>query len=201
MKFRPGPPATPGQRIGLLGGSFDPPHAGHLHITRRALAAFRLDWVWWLVSPGNPLKPAAPADLARRLAAARALVAHPRVVVTDIEARLGTRYTAATLAALRRRYPGVRFVWLMGADNLAGFHRWERWDAIMRMVPVGVLARPGEQLRAGLSPAARRYARWRLDPGQAAALADRAPPAWVLLPGPMRDLSSTALRARGAWKR
>jgi nicotinate-nucleotide adenylyltransferase len=195
------PPAVPAPRIGLLGGAFDPPHAGHVHITLRALAKFRLDRVWWLVSPGNPLKPDAPARLARRMAAARALVVHPRVRVTDLETRLGTRYTAATLVALRRRYPGVRFVWLMGADNLAGFHHWERWEEIMRMVPVGVMARPGEQLRAGLSPAARRFARWRLDASQAGALAERAPPAWVLVPGRMLDLSSSALRARGAWER
>ncbi len=197
-----GPPAVSGQRIGLLGGSFDPPHSGHLHITRRALAAFGLDRVWWLVSPGNPLKREAPAGLERRVAAARALVAgHPRVVVTDIEAHLGTHYTAETLLALLGRYPGVRFVWLMGADNLAGFHRWDSWAEIMRMVPMGVLARPGEQLRAGLSPAARRFARWRLPVEAARGLADQAPPAWVLLPGAMLDLSSTALRQGGAWNR
>ena len=124
-----------------------------------------------------------------------------RVAVTDIEARIGTRHTAATLTELRRRYPGVRFVWLMGADNLAGFHRWDRWRTIMRLVPVAVLARPGEQLRAGLSPAARAYARWRLPQRSAAALAGMRPPAWVLLAGPMLDLSSTELRARGRWKR
>jgi nicotinate-nucleotide adenylyltransferase len=197
----PGPPAVAGQRIGLLGGSFDPPHAGHVHITKWALRAFRLDRVWWLVSPGNPLKPAAPADLARRLAAARAIMRHPRVAVSDLEARMGTRYTAEAVAGLRRRYPGVRFVWLMGADNLAGFHRWERWAEIMETVPVGVLARPGEQLRAGLSPAARRFARWRLPQAEAAALALRDPPAWTLLSGRMLDLSSSELRALGAWRR
>lgn len=196
-----GPPAIAGQRIGLLGGSFDPPHAGHVHVSRRALTAFGLDRVWWLVSPGNPLKANAPAGMERRVAAARALVRHPRIEVTDIEERLGTRYTAATLRALLRRYPGVRFVWLMGADNLAGFHRWEDWAEIMHMVPVGVLARPGEQLRAGLSPAARRFARWRLPAGAAQGLADRPPPAWVLLPGPMLDLSSTGLRSGGSWTR
>jgi nicotinate-nucleotide adenylyltransferase len=188
-------------RVGLLGGSFDPAHAGHVHVTEWALRAFRLHRVWWLVSPGNPLKREAPADLARRLAAARALARHPRVVVSDLEARLGTRYTAATLAALRARYPGVRFVWLMGADNLASFHRWERWEVILGSVPVGVLARPGEQLRAGLSPAARRFARWRLPQAAAGRLALRAPPAWTLLNGRMLDASSTAVRAQGAWQR
>ena len=163
-----------------------------------ALKAFGLDRVWWLVSPGNPLKPDAPADLARRLAAARAIMRHPRVEVTDLEARLGTRYTAATLAALQARYPGVRFVWLMGADNLAGFHRWERWPEIMAAVPVGVLARPGEQLRAGLSPAARRFARWRLPQAQARGAA--VPRAAGLDAGQRADarpLVERAARARG----
>jgi len=195
------PVATPGLRVGLLGGSFDPPHAGHAHITRWALRGFGLDRVWWLVSPGNPLKPDAPADLARRMEAARALMRHPRVSVTDIEDRLGTRATAATLACLKRRYPGVRFVWLMGADNLAGFHRWGRWEDILAAVPVGVLGRPGAQLRAGLSPAAMRYARYRLPAAEARALPFMAPPAWCLLTGRMLDLSSTGLRAAGAWRR
>lgn len=198
---RGGPQAAAGQRVGLLGGSFDPPHAGHVHITRWALKAFGLDRVWWLVSPGNPLKPDAPAELARRLAAARAIMAHPRVEVTDLESWLGTRYTAETLRAVTARWPGVRFVWLMGADNLAGFHRWERWPEIMATVPVGVLARPGDQLRAGLSPAARRFARWRLPQQAARALPFRAPPAWTLVSGRMLDLSSSELRARGEWRR
>lgn len=185
--------------IGLLGGSFDPPHAGHVHVSKWALRAFGLDRVWWLVSPGNPLKANAPADMTRRLAAGRAIMRHPRVEVTDIEARMGTRYTAETLAGLRRRYPGVRFVWLMGADNLRGFHRWDRWDQIMAGVPVGVLARPGEQLRAGLSPAAQRFARWRLPATQARALPWREPPCWTLLSGRMLDLSSSELRALGLW--
>lgn len=195
------PRAAAGMRVGLLGGSFDPPHAGHVHITRWALRRFRLDRVWWLVSPGNPLKREGPAPLARRLAAARAVMRHPKVEVTGIEERLGTRYTAATLAALARRYPGVRFVWLMGADNLAGFHRWEDWAGIMGRVPVGVLARPGEQLAAGLSPAARRFARYRVKGRAAPALAGMAPPAWTLLTGPMLAISSTDLRRRGIWTR
>jgi nicotinate-nucleotide adenylyltransferase len=199
--FRSDPLAVPGLRVGLLGGSFDPPHAGHVHITRRALAVFGLDRVWWLVSPGNPLKADAPASLARRMAAAEALMRHPRVVVTDIEARLGTRYTADMLNVLGARYSGVRFVWLMGADNLAGFHRWDDWQGIMASVPVGVLARPGAQIRAGLSPAAQRFARFRMPPAAARGLALRPAPAWVLLGGPTLDISSTALRESGAWQR
>jgi nicotinate-nucleotide adenylyltransferase len=192
---------VPGQRIGLLGGSFDPAHAGHLHVTLWALRAFRLDRVWWLVSPGNPLKPDAPADLSRRMAEAREIVRDRRVVVTDVEARIGTRYTAATLRELRRRYPRVRFVWLMGADNLRTFHHWERWPTILGQVPAGVLARPGEQVKAGLSPAARRFARWRVPQREAARLSLMTPPAWTLLSGPMLDLSSTELRAAGRWHR
>ena len=196
-----GPVALPGMRIGLLGGSFDPAHAGHVHVTRWALKALGLDRVWWLVSPGNPLKADAPADLSRRLQAARTIMRHPRVTVTDLETRAGTRYTAATLRLLLRRYPGVRFVWLMGADNLGSFHRWDRWEEIMARVPVAVFARPGEQLHAGLSPAARRFARWRVPQSQAAALPFRRPPAWALLSGPMLDLSSSELRASGVWRR
>lgn len=194
------PKAVAGMSVGLLGGSFDPPHAGHVHISKWALRAFGLDRVWWLVSPGNPLKADAPAELARRLAAGRAIMRHPRVEVSDIETRIGTRYTAETLEALRLRYPGVRFVWLMGADNLSGFHRWDRWDEILREVPVGVLGRPGEQLRAGLSPAAQRFARWRLPASAAGALAWHAPPCWTLVTGRMLDLSSSELRRLGLWK-
>ncbi|WP_285672032.1 nicotinate-nucleotide adenylyltransferase [Paralimibaculum aggregatum] len=189
----------PGQRIGILGGSFDPPHQGHVHITRWALRRLALDRVWWLVSPGNPLKAAGPAELDRRIAACHALIRHPRVEVTDIERHLGSPYTAHTLAALRQCYPGVRLIWLMGADNLVNFHRWERWTEIMEHTPVGVMARPGEQLRAGFSPAARRFARARLLQRDAAALGHRPAPSWVLLTGPMSPASSTAIRRRGDW--
>ncbi len=194
------PPARPGMCIGLLGGSFDPPHEGHVHITREALKRFGLDAVWWLVTPGNPLKAHGPAPIERRIAAAEAIMRHPRVVVTDVEARLGTRYTAETLQALMARYPGVRFVWLMGADNLATFHHWERWDWIMEHVPVGVLARPDRGLSAGMSPAARRYARWRLPAREAARLCTATPPAWCFVTLPMKDISSSEIRARGDWR-
>ena len=190
-----GPVALPGQRIGLLGGSFDPPHAGHVHVTRWALRAFRLDRVWWLVSLGNPLKPAAPAEMGRRLAAAREIVTHPRVAVTDIEARLGTRYTAETLAALGMRYRGVHFVWLMGADNLAGFTRWYRFRDIAAAVPFAVVNRPGSTLAALNAPAAQLYARFRIPEEDAPALPGMRPPAWTFLHGPLSPLSSTALRA------
>ena len=127
--------------IGLLGGSFDPAHGGHAHITREAIKRLGLDRVWWLVTPGNPLKVRQPAPMADRLARARAVMGDPRVVITDLEARLGTRYTAETIERLQAIYPGVQFVWLMGADNLVQFHHWERWRDILRAVPVAVLAR------------------------------------------------------------
>ncbi len=194
------PYARAGQSVGLLGGSFDPAHEGHAHITREALKRFGLDQVWWLVTPGNPLKPTGPAPLAQRLDRARAVMQHPRVVVSDIEARLGTRFTAETLGRLFALYPGVRFVWLMGADNLAGFHRWERWEEIMQAVPVGVIARPGERVAARTSPAARRFRAARLPGSAAKRLAMAEAPAWCLINVPMIDTSSSAIRARGAWR-
>ncbi|WP_114966234.1 nicotinate-nucleotide adenylyltransferase [Alkalilacustris brevis] len=193
------PHAPPGLRVGLLGGSFDPPHSGHVHITREALRRLGLDRVWWLVSPGNPLKARGPAPMAARLAAARAVMDHPRVEITDIEARLNSRYTARTIVLLQRLYPGVRFVWLMGADNLAGFHRWEDWQSIMERVPVAVFARPGARVRARRSKAALRFAQDRVKARDAGMLALHRPPAWVFLNVPMRDISSTGLRAGGGW--
>ncbi len=192
------PYARPGRRIGLLGGSFDPPHAGHVHVTREALRRFGLDEVWWLVSPGNPLKAQGPAPLEERLRAARAIMRHPRVRISDIEARIGTRHTAQTLAALMRLYPAVRFVWLMGADNLAGFHRWENWQWIIGNVPVGVIARPGDRIRARVSPAAQRYRHYRLRADMSRLLPSRRPPAWCLANVPMLDISSTEIRTRAA---
>ncbi|MEM9708170.1 MAG: nicotinate-nucleotide adenylyltransferase [Pseudomonadota bacterium] len=193
------PPARPGRAIGLLGGSFDPPHGGHVHITLEALKRFGLDEIWWLVTPGNPLKSKGPQPLARRVAAARAVMRHPKVRITDVEARLGTRYTAATVDGLRAIYPGTAFVWLMGADNLAAFHHWDRWQDIMESVPVGILARPGYRIAARTSRAAAIFRRSRLKRSQAQLLAQRAAPAWCFLNVPMVDMSSTALRDRGAW--
>lgn len=195
------PTLVRGQTVGLLGGSFDPPHAGHVHVTREALKRFRLDRIWWLVSPGNPLKQQGPAPLERRMAAACQLMDHPRVSVTDLEARIGTRYTAQTLQALKFRYPGVRFVWLMGADNLAQFHHWQNWRWIMENVPVGVIARPGDRISARMSPAATRYEQFRLRGRQAALLARSDPPAWCFINAPMSNLSSSEIRASGAWAR
>ncbi|WP_437342567.1 nicotinate-nucleotide adenylyltransferase [Ruegeria arenilitoris] len=193
------PYARPGQVVGLFGGSFDPPHQGHVHVTLEAMKAFGLDRVWWLVSPGNPLKARGPAPIDQRVEAARSIMQHPKVVVTDIEDLTGTRATADTLAALRRLYPQVRFVWLMGADNLAQFHKWKDWRLIMDTVPVGVVARSGDRISARMSPAARVYAKYRID-GTARHLLGRADaPAWCFVNVPMVDVSSTQIRSKGGW--
>ncbi len=185
--------------IGLLGGSFDPPHAGHAHITREALKRFGLDRVWWLVSPGNPLKEQGPASMARRMQAARDVMDHPRVDISDFEALAGTRYTAQTVMRLQQAYPGVRFVWLMGADNLAQFHLWKDWREIMTRVPVGILARPGDRIAARTAPAALIYRHARLRASQSQLLARSDAPAWCFVNVPMKDISSSDIRALGGW--
>lgn len=170
------PVAVPGMVIGLLGGSFDPAHEGHAHITREALKRLGLDQVWWLVTPANPLKARQPAPMADRLARARQVMQHPRVKITELETHLGTRLTADTIRQLRLIYPGVTFVWLMGADNLVQFHKWARWREILNDVPVAVLARPGSGVAARLSVAARTYGAHRVTRGKA--LAFDPPPSW-----------------------
>jgi len=195
----PFPYVAPGQVIGLLGGSFDPAHEGHAHITREALKRFGLDRVWWLVSPGNPLKAQGPAPLAQRMERARQVMQHPRVDVTDVEAQLGTRFTAQTIAALRARHPGVRFVWLMGADNLAQLHLWQDWQQIVETVPIGVMARPGQRISARMSRAAALYAKYRIPGRQSQLLGCADAPAWCFVNVPMTDVSSTAIRAAGKW--
>lgn len=201
VEGRRGEILTPGMRVGLLGGSFNPAHAGHLHLSLIARARIGLDRVWWLVSPQNPLKPAAGmAPFAARLASARAIAGgHPAIVVTDIEARLGTRYTAETLRALRARHPGVRFVWLMGADNLAQLPRWRDWTWIMEHIPVAVIDRPGSGRGALRGLAATRYARYRLPAQAARSLPERKPPAWLFLRERLHPASATAIRARGGF--
>jgi nicotinate-nucleotide adenylyltransferase len=181
-------------RIGLFGGSFDPPHLGHVEVSLVALRALALDQVWWLVSPQNPLKPSAPAGLARRIAEARALARIPEIKVTGVEASLGTTYTAETLRRLLPRLPGVDCVWMMGADNLAGFHHWRQWETIAASLPMAIFNRPGAALKALSSPAARALWRYRRDPSDAASLPGTRPPAWVFLPSPSVPVSSTALR-------
>lgn len=185
MWIRPPGPVGPQRTIGLLGGSFNPAHGGHLYVSDVARKALGLNAVWWLVTPGNPLKRASElADLITRMAFA-ARVAGRRATVTDIESRLGTRYTVDTLRALRRRFPGVRFVWLMGSDNLAGFARWKDWAAIAETVPIVVVRRPGSALDMAKSPLIRRF-------GQARRLGP--PPTVLVLDGPRNPQSSTAIR-------
>ncbi|MFV0490916.1 MAG: nicotinate-nucleotide adenylyltransferase [Pseudorhodobacter sp.] len=190
------PFAPHGHVVGLLGGSFDPPHRGHVAITRAALERFGLDQVWWLASPGNPLKAHQPAPMADRIRQAEAIMRHPRVTITDLEARIGTRYTAETLGHLGQLYPGVHFVWLMGADNLAQFHRWDDWKRITRIAALGVLARPGSRLAALRSPAARYLAPFRLPQSRAHLLGHAPRPAWCFANLPMVQASSSAIRAR-----
>lgn len=192
------PPTAPGLRIGLLGGSFNPPHLGHLHVARTALARLGLDRLWVLVTPGNPLKdPADLATLGRRLAATRRLLEDPRIVVTALEAGFGSPYTWRTVERLALRAPAVRFVWVMGADNLAGFHRWQYWRRIAKTVPIAVVDRPAASLAPLHAPAAQSLADFRLAEVDAPILARRVPPAWVFLHGPRVALSSSELRRRG----
>lgn len=171
------PPALPGMRIGLFGGSFDPAHEGHLHVAETALKRLHLDRVWWLVTPQNPLKPKS-ASLSQRLASARAVAHGSKMIVTDFEATLGFRYTYQTIRYLTRRRPGVCFILVMGADNLAHFHRWKNWREVAATVPVAIVSRPGAGARERLS----------------------APKSWIFLNARFNPLSSSALRAarRGA---
>jgi nicotinate-nucleotide adenylyltransferase len=196
------PPYTDGMRIGLLGGSFNPPHAAHRAISLFAIKRLQLDRVWWLVSPGNPLKDArSPHDTAARAAAARAVAQDPRIDVSCLEAVIGTRYTVDTISYLRRRCAGARFVWIMGADNLAQYHRRENWQRIAAEVPIAVIDRPPQSFRALAAPAAQALADYRIPESKARTLAASALPAWVFLTGLKLNLSSTVLRnSDGSWK-
>jgi nicotinate-nucleotide adenylyltransferase len=189
------PIAAPNMRIGLLGGSFNPAHAAHRHISVAALKRLGLDQVWWLVSPGNPLKDAGKMpNLEARIEVAREVAHHPKIVVTGFEAARPSAFTVDTIGFLKRRYPSVAFVWLMGADNLALFHRWREWERIFGLVPIAVLDRPGYRLKAQASRAAQRFAFAVLDETDARGLPGMEPPAWTLLTLPLSSLSSTRLR-------
>lgn len=189
------PMAAPHMRIGLLGGSFNPAHEAHRRISLAGLKRLGLDQVWWLVSPGNPLKQErkTPA-LAKRVAAATEAARHPKITVTGFEGARPSAYTVDTIGFLKRRYPSVNFVWLMGADNLADFHRWRSFEEIFRLVPIAVFDRPGFRLRARASRAAHRFAFAHVDESDARGLAALVPPAWTMLTLPLSPLSSTRLR-------
>jgi nicotinate-nucleotide adenylyltransferase len=191
-------PVGDGLRIGLLGGSFNPPHDGHVHVSETALKKLDLDYVWWLVSPQNPLKPVkGMASFDKRLAAAKRLAgAHPRMIATGIEEELGTRFTIHTLRALKRRFPALRFVWLMGSDNLVQIPRWRSWQQIFAEVPVAVVTRPGSALPARQSKAANRFksAAWPAD----SRFPEAAPPALAVIEVKRNPASGTQLRAASA---
>jgi nicotinate-nucleotide adenylyltransferase len=191
------------KRIGLLGGSFNPAHRGHRKLSLHAIRALGLDEVWWLVSPGNPLKPdKGMAPYAARLASARKMVRHAPIRVSDVEARLGTRYTADILARLPRLYPKHRFIWLMGTDNLAQFHQWRDWRRIARQVPIAVIARPGYNARAHASPAMSWLRRAVRPAGQAKKWTSWRLPGLVLMRFRPDPTSATRIRAADpAWHR
>jgi nicotinate-nucleotide adenylyltransferase len=186
-----------GQRIGLFGGSFNPAHHGHYMVALYALKRLKLDWVWWMVSPQNPLKdPSETGEYAARLAYTRSIARHPRFMVTDIEKQMGSRTTAETLRSLKPLLVRGNFVWIMGADSFANLHRWHDWLEIAETLPLAVLARPGFSLRALGGPAATRFSEAQVPTHLAARLASTSPPAWCFIPMPLRPESSTAIRRR-----
>ena len=190
------PAVGSGQRVGLFGGSFNPPHNGHVHVCEQALRRLQLDWIWWMVSPGNPLKDhSGLAPLLSRLEASEQLAINPRIKVTAFEAGMKSRYTADTLIQVTRQNPGIDFVWIMGADNLGQFHLWQRWRDIAALMPIAVIDRPGSTMSLHSAPAAVALSHSRIDEGDAATLAGSPTPKWTFLHGPRSQLSSTALRA------
>jgi nicotinate-nucleotide adenylyltransferase len=189
------PHVEPGMAVGLFGGSFNPPHEGHLLVAEIALRRLRLDQVWWLVTPGNPLKNhSGLAPLAERLQQSEKLAHDRRIKVTAFEKSLGQSYTAKTLSFVKARNPDVRFVWIMGADNLKSFHRWQHWQGIAETFPIAVIDRPGSTLSYLSSKMAKTFARARIDESDAATLSARRAPAWTFIHGPRSALSSTAIR-------
>ncbi len=185
-----------GRTVGLLGGSFNPAHGGHRHISVEAMKRLGLDAVWWLVSPQNPLKTAKDmAPQAVRLTHAAQIEAHPAIFTTDIETRLGTQFTADTLKALQKYHPNVRFIWLMGADSLSTFHRWKNWRQLARMMPIAILPRPGYEGGCWSTPAGAWFGKWRKPQTQARQWQTWRTPALVILSFPLSTLSATAVRA------
>ena len=191
------PPVSPGMTIGLYGGSFNPPHEGHRHVAVTALRRLKLDRIWCLVTPGNPLKDTSDLpSLSRRMQTTAVMMDHPKIEITGAEQRAGTRYTAETLDWILSKNHGTRFVWIMGADNLKQFHKWQRWESILERIPVAIVDRPGYSLAPLYATAARHFASSRIPDHLAGGLAQMPCPAWTFLYGPRSDLSSTALRKR-----
>lgn len=201
MPHTPSPFLTPSRRwdgrtVGLYGGSFNPAHAGHQHVSARAIARLKLDALWWLVSPLNPLKDAADmAPLDVRIKTAQNTVIHPKIHVIAAETELGTHYSLDTIRQLQKRYVRTRFIWVMGADNLATFHHWKGWRSIFAALPIAVIDRPGYSCSALISQAARTYRACRVLERQSPLLKRMHSPAWVFLPGPLHSASATAIRA------
>ncbi|WEX11769.1 nicotinate-nucleotide adenylyltransferase [Chelativorans sp. AA-79] len=196
------PHVEKGMAVGLFGGSFNPPHAGHALVAETALRRLELNQLWWMVSPGNPLKDhSGLAPLSERIARSEACVTDPRIKITAFEAGYRIRYTADTVEIVQARNPGVHFVWIMGADSLRTFHRWERWRTIVRSVPIAVIDRPGATLSFLSSTMAKAFDHARIDEADAPLLARIKPPAWTFIHGPRSSLSSTALRAEAGWRK
>jgi nicotinate-nucleotide adenylyltransferase len=190
-----------GMVVGLFGGSFNPPHQGHVLVAEIALRRLGLDQLWWLVTPGNPLKSRRElAPLSERLASCETMASDPRIKVTAFEKTLGTSYTARTLEFIRARNPHVHFIWIMGADNLAGFHRWQHWQKIATTFPIAVIDRPGSTLAYLSSKMARTFDYARVDEEDAGVLWQKRAPAWTFIHGPRSTLSSSAIRAAAASK-
>jgi nicotinate-nucleotide adenylyltransferase len=193
--LRDGLSLSPGMRVGLFGGSFNPPHTGHLHVAETARIRLGLDKVVWLVSPQNPLKSSGEtAGLEQRMAWVRDLAHGPDMIVSDVETRIDTQWTVDTLRLLKARHPGVKFVWIMGSDNLMGFHHWKGWTDIARLMPMAVVARPGSILGSRFAPTSTFFADRRVPASRAPILAEMEAPAWVYLTAPLNPQSSTAIR-------
>ena len=193
------PKSHVGMRVGLLGGSFDPAHEGHLNICLHSLKRFQLDQIWLLISPGNPMKNQNPLSLNKRMDHAKKIIQHPKIKVSDIETTLKTQFTHHTLLALKKLYPTTNFTWIMGADNLAEVHLWQEWETIFSLMPIGVLARPGHSILALRSPAARKFSLYQIPENQSRTLGTAAAPAWCFVSLPMIQTSSSEIRSRGLW--
>ncbi|MHC5307675.1 nicotinate-nucleotide adenylyltransferase [Bartonella sp. LJL80] len=191
------PYAESGNVVGLFGGSFNPPHDGHLMVAKTATKRLHLDQLWWMVTPGNPLKDHSNlASLEERMLMSRQLVDDPRIKITGFEQTIQIRQSVATIAHIIARNNGVRFVWVMGGDSLASFHHWHQWRDIAQMIPIAIIDRPSARMSPLSSQMAQTYSRFRIDETDAAALPFMSPPAWVYIHGRLSTASSTVLRGQ-----